>query len=809
MDGADIIQYKYQSLFSNQLDAVYELDVRGHFLALNESCLSMWGYPKEELLETSFENLIFSEDLQVLRENLKKVSQGNTSRFTIRCISKKGQFIYLDVTNFPILIDGDIVGIYGIAKDMTDRIKTEQELQRRTALLEIAERIANLGRWYIQVDTRKIIWSDQIYEIFAVKKDKFNVSFDTILPFIHPDDLENARQITKKALQGQEKNVNLICRIIRNDGEILTLHTSGTIIYDHVGQPIEVLGTIQNITTVARLQESEKRLSRVVEAASAFIAIFERTGKLVYLNASARKCFGIDPNQDIQDAVVFDYMTSDSLLKLRNIVFPHALEHGNWLGELEMQTVKGEKIPVFVIYQIDKFPNGEVECVTVIASDITVEKQLTERIKHQAYFDDVTGLPNRSFFYEKLNTCLANTSVQQQAVMFIDLDEFKRVNDTFGHSYGDAILRDVAIRISRCLNSSSVLARWGGDEFTVLSKNIKSIATLTESADMIVAAMAEPFFINGKEIYLTPSIGISVFPEDGDNAEILVQHADVAMYQAKKNGKNQYIFYSSVYEQPLHEMMSLEGYLRRALSKNELRVFYQPKIQISNQKIIGVEALIRWDHPKLGIISPNQFIPLAEETGLIVPIGEWILRESCKQIVLWNKSGYNLDLAVNVSPRQIQRSDFSTIVMDVLKETQFPPERLELEITESAVVQDESTVSEALRKLRELGVKISLDDFGTGYSSLVYLRRLAINNIKIDRSFVKNINIEIDDTAITQTVIDLGHRLRMKVIAEGVESEDQLHFLEQCGCDEIQGFLFSPPLPSHDFEKLFYEKQKH
>jgi diguanylate cyclase (GGDEF)-like protein len=434
-----------------------------------------------------------------------------------------------------------------------------------------------------------------------------------------------------------------------------------------------------------------------------------------------------------------------------------------------------------------------------ILADITERKQTEERMRHIAQTDSLTGLPNRLALQLRLAQLLpeARRHQWQLAIMFIDLDRFKIINDTLGHQIGDELLREVAIRLSHVIRETDFVARLGGDEFVIILPGIGGPADAAVVANKIIAALSEAIHANEQELHSSPSIGISVFPDDGSDGDTILKNADTAMYHAKAAGRNNYQFYAENMNKSATERLDIERKLRHAISRNELALCFQPQFCADRKKATGVEALVRWHHPTDGMISPIRFIPVAEETGLIVEIGEWVLRTACHEMKNWIDRGLKpIRVAVNVSARQLRRRDFCEAVAGILAESGLPAELLELEITESAVMENPEEAIEILQRIGRMGVTLAIDDFGTGYSSLAYLKLFPIDHLKIDRSFVADIEFDLNDRAIAFGTIALAHSLGLNVIAEGVETEDQLELLRTNGCDEVQGYLFSKPLSS-------------
>jgi diguanylate cyclase (GGDEF)-like protein/PAS domain S-box-containing protein len=480
------------------------------------------------------------------------------------------------------------------------------------------------------------------------------------------------------------------------------------------------------------------------------------------------------------------------------------LQHGHWQGEIWNKRKNGELYPQWLTITAIRNEQQQISQFAAIFSDITERKQQEQKIHQLAYIDELTGLANRRMFFDRLQLSLANAHRHnhQLAVLFLDLDLFKRINDTLGHQAGDQALKEVARRISETVREGESVARLGGDEFTILLPEISQTDPLECLARRLIKQIEKPVRLLDQEFFLTTSIGIAVYPQDGVNAEQLVKHADVAMYQAKNSGRNQYCFYHASAGQQNVDELKLEQALREALRLQQLDVYYQPKFTLDSQQLVGLEALVRWQHPQLGVMSPALFIPLAEKLGLISTLGEQVLQRVCLQLTQWHNC--TIPVSVNISALQLADSEFVTRLHHIIRLADVPPQRIELELTESCLIPEQAEQTQyQLTQLKALGFKLSIDDFGTGYSSLSYLRRLPIDTLKIDQSFVRDLPDNPGACQIVSAIIAMAKALGLDVIAEGIEHQQQLEFLRQAGCNQGQGYLVSAPRPAQEFAPLF------
>ncbi|MBI5557821.1 MAG: EAL domain-containing protein [Deltaproteobacteria bacterium] len=573
------------------------------------------------------------------------------------------------------------------------------------------------------------------------------------------------------------------------------------------------------------LRQSERRLSIAQNIASLGNWDWDIDKNTVYCSEQMYRIFGFTQGESAAAYEMFlarvhpeeRESVLDQVKKALQSRKPYSIDYRIVLPEGACRNVHEQ---ADVVHDAD----GNAVSMHGTVQDITERINAEEKIRYLAYYDALTGLPNRQLFLEHVNQALltAQRDRSKLALLYLDLDRFKRINDTLGHSAGDKLLKKISICLADSIRSSDIVAkaclpcksgvtlsRLGGDEFTILLTGLAEGEHAARVARRILELLSLPVNIAGQEVYVSGSIGITLYPSDGDDVDTLLRNADVAMYHAKESGRNSFQFFSEQMNSRAMEKLSIETDLKKALERRELLVYYQPQIDLITGKVAGVEALVRWQHPRLGLVSPAMFIPIAEETGFIVEIGGWVMLESCRQARQWQQQGVPpLRMGVNISSLQFKQQSMASLVRQALEETGLEARYLELELTESAIMQNVDQVNDTLNELKEIGVNLSVDDFGTGYSSMSYLKRFPLDTLKIDRSFVKDITTDPNDAAIIKAIIALAKSLGLKTIAEGVETEDQLRFLREQRCDEMQGFLASKPLPAAEVEQFFAEKRK-
>ncbi|MFK2825228.1 EAL domain-containing protein [Bacillus sp. B190/17] len=675
----DDLNLFYRAIFEHNPDTVFFLDTEGVIEKPNEGFSDILGYTKEEIVSNSIEHFLEESEVPLYKDCFHKVLSGRVQQLDTIFIHKNKGLLQINLTLIPAKFQGKVIGVGGIAKDITEEKETANELIDTELKFKSLIEEAFVGVYILQ-NGKLIYGNPRLHSLLGAEDSTSPITF---LDYVHPDDHAGMIAVANQLIVGNT-GLDHTFRIINKDGSIIDVEAHSKRIYSH--NKSTIVGTLQ---------------------------------------------------------------------------------------------------------------------------DVTERKKAEELNKYLAYHDPLTELPNRRFFQEKLeeNLIISNTLQQKLAVMYLDLDRFKYINDTLGHSIGDKLLQQISKRLNICLGEKNILARLGGDEFSVILPNITREDQINRHALTIIESLEDPFFIEGYKLFITTSIGISIYPNDGQDAQTLMKNADSALYKSKESGKNTYYIYSSSMNIGTYKTFSLELGLRNAIEMNQLEFYYQPKVCAQTFQITGAEALIRWNHPEWGLVSPGEFIPLAEETGLITELGKWVKYTACAQNKAWQRAGLPaIPISINISARRFMEKNLVKNIIQTLEETQLDPKYLEIEITETSVLENEKVVLSTLDELKSIGVRISLDDFGTGYSSLSYLKRFKgrIHTLKIDRSFIKDLNKEDPDNSnfITKTIIELAQHLKMEVVAEGVETEEQLQILKNYNCETIQGYYFSKPVPADEFVQL-------
>jgi diguanylate cyclase (GGDEF)-like protein/PAS domain S-box-containing protein len=786
-------------------DAFYTLDKDWRFTYLNKEAERLLQRPRTELLGKviwkEFKDLIGTTFEYEFR---RAVSQNRAASF---------EEIYVPFNSWKELrIFPSDEGLAVYFTEISER-KRLQEMQRQSEeRFKVVARATTDIIWDWDTRADRIWWNEGIQSLFGYSPEDFDGGFQSWASRIHPEERDRVLHNFYAAMQGPQEKWSDEYRIMRKDGSYADVQDHGFFIRDPNGKVVRMIGSMVDITerkqTEFERQEAETRSraqASLLDKAQDAITVSGIDNRISFWNKGAERLFGWTAEEAIgrtkEELIIVDL---DQFNEAHNTV----LQQGDWSGEIRKRRKDGSTLMVEAHWTLVRDDNEKPQSILGIDTDITQRKEAERAIEDLAFFDPLTRLPNRRLLLDRLQHALATSRRTRHtgALLFIDLDNFKSLNDTLGHDKGDALLQQVAWRLETCVSrKSDTVARLGGDEFVIMLEDLsegpeEAAAQAEIVAEKILAAFKRPFQLDGHEHHTTPSIGVTLFDNRIRNVDELLKRADLAMYQAKAAGRNTVRFFDPDMQTVVSARVELETDLRQGLLKHEFSLHYQRQTN-SNGYTIGAEALIRWHHPRRGMLSPALFIPLAEETGLILHLGQWVLETACRQLTIWaaKPQTSHLTVAVNVSARQFRQPDFVEQVLAVLDHTGANPKSLKLELTESLLVANVENTVAKMTALKAKGVGFALDDFGTGYSSLSYLKRLPLDQLKIDQSFVRDVLTDPNDAAIARTIVALGQTLGLDVIAEGVETKDQRDFLAENGCHAYQGYFFSAPLPAERF----------
>ncbi|MFH2133903.1 MAG: PAS domain S-box protein [Pseudomonadota bacterium] len=795
---------RHHQVIETALDGYWMTDAEGFLQEANESYARMSGYSVQELTGMHISQLEASERPEEVGGHIEKIIANGYDQFETRHRRKDGSVMDIEIS---ATFMHEEQKFFVFCHDITQRKQYAVRLQQQQEMLNEAQRLGKLGSWEFDVPNNELVWSDETYEIFEIERLAVVGLYDAFKSVIHPDDRDKVEQAYQHSLRVRLP-YDIEHRLLFPDGRIKWVREHCTTTYEETGEPLRSVGMVQDITARKRDEEQLRVAAATFETHDA-ILITDAQSNIVRVNNAFTQITGyrswevLGLNPRIMSSGRHDQAFYQEMWR-------QLLELGSWAGEVWDRRKNGEIYPKWMTITAVKDDAGNTVNYVAIFSDITERKRNEDEIRGLAFYDALTQLPNRRLFMDRLHNALAASARNTDfgALLFIDLDRFKVLNDTLGHDYGDLLLIEVAERIKHCVREIDTVARLGGDEFVVVLEGIGDHREEASHKAGLVAEkirefLAHPYQLKEHEHFSSPSIGVELFNDADHSLDELIKHADVAMYQAKNAGRNTIRFYDPSLQHDLDTRAMLENDLRRAIENDELQLHYQ--VQVDNErKLVGVEALLRWQHPTRGAIPPAKFIPVAEESMLIVELGDWVLHHACAQLALWSadplKSG--LTMAVNVSAHQFAMRDFVAHLSSILQRHGVEPQRLKLELTEGVVLNDITDVVEKMRMLKVLGVQLSLDDFGTGYSSLSYLKKLPLDQLKIDQSFVRDITVDQSDAGMVQSIIDMAKNFKHDVIAEGVETEAQLSFLKHHACMAYQGYFFSKPIPLDELERL-------
>jgi diguanylate cyclase (GGDEF)-like protein/PAS domain S-box-containing protein len=801
-------QRRFRAAMDASADLMLLVDpVSLHYVDVNDAACRALGYSREELLHLGPAD-IFSTSREELTRTYKQLIAGELTAPSVKGRYRRKDGSMLDVEAYPRAVktaEGHV--IVSIARDITERLATEETLRRfRVAMDNSADMIVLIDRTtmrFIDMNNTACLM------LGYTREELLQMGPQDVLPTSRAD----LERMYDEFIANPTHTPGMQSYYRRKDGTAFAfestrhvLRSGDTYIIAAISRDIS-----PRIKAEEELRSSEERFRSLTSLSSdiyweqdeqfrftAMSGTGSRRVNLKTFRSIGRKRWEQNYINMSADQWAEHIALLEAHKEFRDMELCRLDESGNkiWIS------ISGE--PVFDTSGVFRGYRG-------VGKDITERKLDEERIQFLANHDALTSLPNRAMFGDVLGRAIQSARRYQRsfAVLFIDLDRFKNINDTLGHDSGDKLLQEMGKRLTQTMRTSDVVARLGGDEFVVLVQEVTEPKQVASVARKVLSALVHPVTIQGQECRVTASIGICMYPAEAQDEVALMKNADIAMYRAKEDGKNNYKFYSQEMNVHSFERLALETSLRRGLERSEFLLHYQAKLDLKTGRITGVEALVRWQHPEMGMVPPAQFIPLAEETGLIVPIGRWVLHTACAQGVAWHQQGLPpIHIAVNLSARQFVDDDLVEDIQGALKSTGLPAERLELELTESMVIQNTERAGRVLGEIKALGVRLAIDDFGVGYSSLTHLKRFPIDTLKVDRSFIRDLPSDNEDKAITEAIIAMGKSLSLTVVAEGVETQEQQDFLQEHACDEMQGFLFSKPIPSDAFAKLLRERNQ-
>ncbi len=776
-----------REIIGTMADVLFVCDRDGRVEFVNAAAERVLGCSAASLVGRQFEELLVKGEDDPFGESFRRRSIRNMER---RFAGGDGRQVDLMMSIAPVIHHGEPAGVVILGRDMREQKEAEREVRKAVTLLESTLDSTADGILVIGDGGRVLTYNHRFVDMWRIPVALLEMGDDRGLincvldQLVDPDHF--LRTIDTLYAQPEAESFELL---EFKDGRRFERYSTGRAVE---GVANVRVWSFRDVTArfagEAALRESELRYRLLFEQNAAGVCVSDVGGAIIDCNVTFATMLGYSRSELIGRRAGELYVRPGQRTDLLSV-----LRDSTTLNSVELELLKKDGRSIWGLMNLTLV--GDRIHTTVV--DMSDRKRAEEQIEFHAYHDVLTKLPNRKLFTDRLTQSLsrARRSGKPVAVMFVDLDHFKSINDTLGHEAGDELLLEMAIRLRANVREDDTVARLGGDEFTIILAELRQAEDAVNVAEKIIKAVQEPLTIEGTSIKISASIGISLFPDDGTDAESLLRNADSAMYRAKESGRNNYQLCTDDMRRRAVERLSLEARLRRALTEGQLVLHYQPQVSLTSGMVIGVEALVRWNDPERGLVHPSAFIPLAEESRIILPLGEWVLHEACTQMRAWLDAGLNLPvMAVNLSLRQFQQNDIVDSVRRVLSETGLDAGALELEITETAAMLNAETTVEVLQALRALGVSISIDDFGTGYSSLNYLKRFPITAVKIDRAFIRDLDTSESDAAIVSAVVGIARALKLRVIAEGVETEEQLSFLRRRDCDAAQGYLFSRPV---------------
>lgn len=793
---------KNSMLLNASSDGIHILQLDGMVVQVNSAFCNLLGYSEQELLSFHSNRWQVVWSNEEFREKVLALPEHGVMLETAY-LHRDGHLIDVEINAIQVQLDGKTM-LYASARDISKRKQMQDTLIENEYLLQNALRISHLGTFKWNILDNSEIWSEQHFRIFGLEPSQQAPSHTTFLEALVPEDVERVELALAMAINNT-RPYDIEYRIVWPNGQIRRLHAQGEVYRNESDLACLMIGTVHDITEQYRREEAQRLAITVFNTVDEGVIVTDPDHRIIAVNPAFTAITGCDISEVLGKPPTM-FLADSTQAQIYQEMLTSVVTLNQWTGEITNLRKNGETYIVSLSVKAIRDELGEISHFVQVFSDITEKKKSERLIWHQANFDALTNLANRHMLQDRLQQEIlkAKRDGLQLALLVIDLDRFKEINDTLGHDIGDILLMEAARRISSCVRASDTVARLGGDEFVILLAGLEELDCVERIARSLVSCLVEPFILNDEYAYISASIGIALYPNDAEEIEDLLKHADQAMYSSKNAGRNRHSYFASEMQLAAQLRRRMTNDLRGALLANQMRVHYQPIVELSTGSIHKAEALVRWQHPVRGLVSPADFIPLAEETGLINEIGDWVFRESARQVAHLQKThNLNFQISVNKSPVQFRKDGGPTKAwFRYLNELGLTGQSMVIEITEGLLMHVEDNVTEKLLAFRDAGMQVSLDDFGTGYSSLSYLKKFDIDYLKIDKSFVSNLETDPDNLTLCESIIVMAHKLGLKVIAEGVETEAQRALLSQAGCDYAQGFYFSGPVDAEQFERF-------
>ncbi len=787
-------------------DWIWEVDKNGIYTFVGTKVMEFLGYEAKDIIgNTPFKLMSEAEAKRVGDIFLEYISKQLPFKDLENVnIHKDGHEVTLQTSGTPIFnIHGEFVGYIGTHRDISNIKKLIKNLTQHQENLNQAQRLSNIGHWELDLITNELYWSDEVYRIFGLTPQEFGATYEAFLQYVHPDDHKLVNDSYSKSIE-DISSYEIRHRVVTKQGNIKFVEERCNHEIDLNGKAIRSIGTVHDITQRVKYEKELQLASNVFKYSSDAIIITDANNKIVTLNKAFENLTGYSLHEvKGKNPKVLSSGWGDR--DFYNQMWDDINSKGIWVGEIWDRKKCGEIYAASESIIVVKDDNNNVINYIGISHDITQSKENEKKITQLAYYDFLTKLPNRKLFQQEVESFIKSSHFNDKkfAILFLDLDNFKWVNDSLGHLFGDKILIHVSKLISAIISEDSIFARLGGDEFIILIP-YDNLLNISQLAVKIIDTVKYPITLDNAEVNVGWSIGVSLFPDNAITYDTLLQNADTAMYQAKDSGKNNFKYFNEDMNKIAKRRLELDTRLRHAVENNEFSLVYQPKVSCKEKRILGFEALIRWTDHKLGSVTPDEFIPVAEQSGYIYDIGLWVLEKAFNDLNIIDKmySDTKYKMAINISGKQLEDKRFLHDVKQLIKTTKVDIKTLEFEITETALMNNIQNVIPVLNELKNIGIRLSIDDFGTGYSSLVYLKKMPIDTLKIDREFISEIEKNDEDKAIVEATIALAKALKLDTVAEGVETIEQSNILKNMNCSIFQGYLYSKPLKINDLFKF-------